>query len=206
MLAELARGEQQLASEVQRQPQTPIFQVEVQLGRMALLHPILAPAPDLGGQCACDVLGQAQHLTDVAHCALGPKAHHRGADRRPVPPVGVVDPLDHLLAAAGLEVDVDVGRLAPLHADEALEQQLVSLRVDAGDAEHEADRGVGGRSPALAEDPLPPGKLDDGVHGQEVGRVRHGPDQLQLMTELAGHLFRHALGVDSLGRLPGELL
>ena len=26
------------------------------------------------------------------------------------------------------------------------------------------------------------------------------------MTELAGHLFRHALGVDPLGRLPGQLL
>ena len=34
-----------------------------------------------------------------------------------------VDVLDHLLAALVLEVDVDVGRLVALGADEALEQQ-----------------------------------------------------------------------------------
>ena len=47
--------------------------------------------------------------------------------------------------------------------------------------------------------PLPPGELHDGVHGQEIGRVLHRPDQLQLVTELAHHDgVRHAFGVDAL--------
>ena len=33
-----------------------------------------------------------------------------------------IDELDHLLAALVLEIDVDVGRLAPLRRDEAFEQ------------------------------------------------------------------------------------
>jgi hypothetical protein len=34
--------------------------------------------------------------------------------------------LDHLLAPLMLEIDVDVGRLAPLLGNEALEQQVAS--------------------------------------------------------------------------------
>ena len=38
--------------------------------------------------------------------------------------VFLVDVLDHLLAPLVLEIDVDVGRLVALGADEALEQQV----------------------------------------------------------------------------------
>jgi hypothetical protein len=38
-----------------------------------------------------------------------------------------------------LEIDVDVGRLAALLRDEALEQQVVAFRIDRGDAEDVAD-------------------------------------------------------------------
>ncbi len=60
-----------------------------------------------------------------------------------MPAVGVVDPLDHLLAPLVLEIDIDVRRLAPLLRDEALEQQVVLGRIDRGDAEHEAHGGIG---------------------------------------------------------------
>ena len=69
-----------------------------------------------------------------------------------MPAIGVVDPLDHLLPALVLEVDIDVGRLAPLLGHEALEQEIVLDRIDRGDAEHVADGGVGGRAAALAQD------------------------------------------------------
>ena len=66
--------------------------------------------------------------------------------------VGLVDPLDHLLAPLVLEIDVDVGRLAALVRDEAFEQQLVLDRIDRGDAEHEADHRIGRRAAPLAQD------------------------------------------------------
>ena len=43
--------------------------------------------------------------------------------------------LDHLFAAFMLEIDVDVGRLAPFRGNEALEQQIDARGIDVGDAE-----------------------------------------------------------------------
>ena len=65
-----------------------------------------------------------------------------------------VDVLDHLLAALVLEVDVDVGRLVALDADEAAEEQRRAARVDLGDEEAIADERVGGAAAALAQDLL----------------------------------------------------
>ena len=67
-------------------------------------------------------------------------------------PYLLVDVLDHLLAPLVLEVDVDVGRLVALDADEALEQQVRAARVDLGDVQAVADERVGGAAAALAED------------------------------------------------------
>ena len=53
--------------------------------------------------------------------------------------VGLEDPLHDDLAPLVLEIDVDVGRLAALLGDEALEQQVVAVGIDRGDAEHVAD-------------------------------------------------------------------
>lgn len=105
-----------------------------------------------------------------------------------VAPVPLIDPLQDDLAALMLEVDIDVRRLAPLLGDEALEQQVVALRVDGGDAQHIADGAVGGRAAPLAEDLLAAGEADDGVHGQEVGRVAQRLDQAQLMAQARLHL------------------
>ena len=77
-----------------------------------------------------------------------------GGEAGALPAVAAVDVLDHLLAPLVLEVDVDVGGLAALARDEALEQEADPGGVDGGDAEAVADRGVGGRAPPLAEDAL----------------------------------------------------
>ena len=44
--------------------------------------------------------------------------------------VGLKYPLHHDLAAFVLEVDIDVGRLTAFLGNEALEQQVVALRVN----------------------------------------------------------------------------
>ena len=55
-----------------------------------------------------------------------------------------VDVLDHFLAPLMLEIDVDVGRLASLLGNEALEQQVVQRRIDRSDAQAVADGAVRG--------------------------------------------------------------
>ena len=83
-----------------------------------------------------------------------------------------------------------------------------SLRagIDRGDPEHIADRRVGRRSPALAEDVLRAGEADDGVHRQEVGRVVELLDQGELVPQAGADLVGQALGVARRRPLPGQLL
>ena len=60
------------------------------------------------------------------------------------------DVLDDLLAlVAGGQVEVDVGPLAALLGEEALEEQLHADRIDGGDAERVTDGAVGGGAAAL---------------------------------------------------------
>ena len=118
----------------------------------------------------------------------------------------LIDPLDHLLAPLMLEIHVDIGRLAALLGDEALEQEIVAAGIDRGDAEHIADGRVRRRSAPLAEDAARPGEADDAVHREEVGRVIELADQGQLMLQRGGHLLGHALGIAVCGALPGQPL
>ena len=91
-----------------------------------------------------------------------------------------------------LEVDVDVGRLVALLADEALEQHRHARRIDFGDAERVADGRVGRRSAALAEDVLRPRESDDVLDGEEIGLVAKLGDQRQLvldqLADVGGHM------------------
>ena len=120
--------------------------------------------------------------------------------------VAAVDVLDHLLAALVLEVHVDVGRLAPLARDEALEQEVDPGRVDGGDAEAVADRGVGGRAPPLAEDALAPGEAHDVMHGEEVGGVAELGDEPELVHQRAADPGRDAAGIALRRTFPGQRL
>ena len=83
-----------------------------------------------------------------------------------------------------LDVDVDVGRAVALRGQEPLEQQAVGDRVGVGDAEGVADRRVGRRSPALAEDVVLPAELDDVLHDQEVAGEAELLDDSQLVLDL----------------------
>src|SRR3546814_18631540 len=83
------------------------------------------------------------------------------AERDADPARGLIDPLDHLLAALMLEIDIDVGRLAPFLADEALEQQIVARGVDRGDAEYITDGTIGRAATPPTEDALRPTGADE---------------------------------------------
>ena len=83
------------------------------------------------------------------------------ADRtRWAPPVF----LDHFLAPFVLEIDVDIGRLLALLADETFEQKIVLGGVHGSDAQHITNGGIGGRAAPLAQDRrrgLMPGEADE---------------------------------------------
>ena len=76
-----------------------------------------------------------------------------------------------------LEIDVDIRRLAAFGGDETLEQQIDLGRIDGGDAEAEADGGIGRRAAPLAENALRAGEAHDVVHRQEIARVAELRDQ-----------------------------
>src|SRR5690606_1507882 len=94
-------------------------------------------------------------------------ADHGGSQRGARAAVLVVDVLDHLLAPLVLEIDVDVRRLVAFLRQESRQQQTAFGGVDGSNAEREADRGVGGRTAPLAEDPSSPGEADDVLDGEE---------------------------------------
>src|SRR5437660_6486 len=82
--------------------------------------------PALGGRKTEDLAEVAQRAARAVH------DDGRG-ERRALAAVLAVDVLQHLLAPLVLEIDVDVGRLAALARDEALEQQRrAALRVYRG--------------------------------------------------------------------------
>ena len=97
---------------------------------LLLRHAIVAPAPDETGQAGGHVLRQAHDLADLPHGATSTIGNHHSGQGSPMPAIGIVDPLDHLLPPLVLEVHIDVGRLAPLLGHEALEQEIVLDRVD----------------------------------------------------------------------------
>lgn len=83
-----------------------------------------------------------------------------------------------------LEVHVDVGGLVAFPADESPEQGVAALRVDRSDAQAITHRAVRSGSPALTQNALVTGELDDVVDGQKIGFVLQFLDQCQFVVEL----------------------
>ncbi len=128
----------------------------------------------------------SKRLAHVSDRATATVADHGGAERRTIAAVGLVDPLDDLLAPFVFEIDVDIRGFLAGGADEALEEQVGAGGIDGSDAEDVADRAIGGAAAALAEDVLRAGEADDAVHREEVGRIRQLIDQAELVAELMG--------------------
>ena len=103
----------------------------------------------------------------------------------PARAVALVDVLDDALApVAARQVEVDVGPLAALLGEEALEEQLHAHGVDGGDAEAVADRAVGGGAAALHQDALAPAEVHDVPDDQEVAGELELADERQLALDL----------------------
>src|SRR5215211_3055572 len=136
---------------------------------------------------------EASSPTRRAAAAIGD--HGRGKAGA-VAAIALVDVLDHLLAPLVLEIDVDVGRLAPLGGHEALEQKIDALGIDLGDAEAIADHRIGGGAAALAQDTLRAREPYDVVHGQEVRCIvelgRDGELVIERTTDVEPHAVRIA--------------
>ncbi len=183
MLRQVSWKLDQLGGERDRKLDHRIRRVESGLADLHLVETLAPASPHGIGERGGDVLGQTQRLADIADRGSRPIMDDGGNDRGAVAAVAAVDILHHLLAPRMLEIDVDVGRLQPLLGNEALEQQVDLGRVDRGDAEHVADRGVRRRSPTLAEDVLAAGILHDVVHGEEIMRVFQFVDQREFLVQ-----------------------
>src|SRR4029077_7646177 len=171
MLGEVARKAVDFLRECKNLAHTPVLRVETGTGDRIFRYCTAAAAPDRGRQRSDGVFGEAKSLANLADRRAATIGNHGGGDARAFAPVFAVDVLNDLFAPLVLEIDVDVGRLAPLGRNETLEQQVGAVGIDLGHAEAEADRGIGGRAAALAEDALRTRKAHDVVEGEEVGSV-----------------------------------
>ena len=206
MLGEMAWEAEQAARQRNGLAQRGIGRVETGLADMLLGDVAVAGAPDQVGKPGGHVLLEAHGLADLADGHARAVVDDGRADGGALAAVAPVEVLDHLLAPLVLEIDVDVGRLAPLGRDEALEQQIDARGIDGRDAEAIAHGAVGRRAAALAEDRVLPGETHDIVDGEEIARVVELGDQSQLLGQQRLHMLRHTRWI-ALGReLPGQLL
>ena len=141
------------------------------------------------------VVREAEDLGRLADRRARAIGGDRGGEPGALAPVALIDVLDHLLAPLVLEIDVDVGRLVALGRDEALEQEIEARRIDLGDAEAEADRGIGRRAAALAQDSATSGEAHDVVHGEKIRRVVERGDQRHFVLQRLARPFGHALRI-----------
>ncbi len=140
-------------------------------------------------------LRQAEGLAHLAHGRAGAVADEVGHHGRIIASIAVVNELDDFLATLVLDVEVDVGRLAALPGQEALEEKIHPHRVHGRDAEHETHGRVCSRAASLTQDPVVPAELHDLTHGQEVAVVVELANELELAFDLLAHLVRHAITV-----------
>ncbi len=193
-------GEQHPAGvhrDVAREPVEPLHEVEEEvepgvgeaaggeLGEVAQRQPGVA-CPDVRERLGDRVGLPRRHPerpADVAHgVAHAVGVHHRDAHAA-LPAVAVEDRLVDLEPARGLHVDVDVGQRVAQRGEEALHQQVVADRVDAGDPDQVVDQAARARAPGRGPHPEVADQVGDVADGEEVGGVAQGPDGLELVVE-----------------------
>ena len=210
MLAQVARKPLELRGQlqpqrggvpVQRHPQA-FRQLLQTVGSNAFVKPVVVFGKGIhqGGR-------HGQRLAHIAQGAARAVGGDHGGNGGALAAVFGIDVLDDLLAPVVLKIDVDVGRLAALFADEALEQQVRIFGGHRRDAQHIADDRVGGRAPPLAQDALAARKAHDVVHCEEVHLVLAVRNQRKLLADLCGNPVGHPLRIAAHGPLlcqPGQ--
>ncbi len=133
----------------------------------------------------------AQRAAHIPQRRPRPIADHHGRQRGAVPTVFAIDVPDDFFAPLVLEIDIDVGRLMALGADETLEQQLAFFGVHLGDAQAVTDHRIGRAAAPLAQDLLLARPVHDVGHGQEISLVAELLDQRELFLDLRHPAHRH---------------
>src|SRR5262249_21166991 len=135
---------------------------------------------------------EAERLADLAHGAPRPVADDGRRHGRAARAVAPVDVLDRFFATIPRrEIEVDVGPLAALLGEEALEEQVHRDGVDRRDAERVADRAVRRRAAALTEDAALATEADDVPDDEKVAREVELRDDGELVLELATYSRGH---------------
>src|SRR3546814_19690777 len=119
-----------------------IVGVEVEARDLFVGDAVDRPAPDEAGEHLGEVARQAKRLPHLGDRAAGEVAGDDGGQRRAVPPIGLVSPLDAFFAPLMLEVYVDIGRLLALARAEPLAEKPVPDWVHRGDPTTETDAAV----------------------------------------------------------------
>ncbi len=97
------------------------------------------------------------------------------------------DVLNDLAAAAGVEIDVDVGHADALGIEEAFEEQAVLKGIDVGDLHGIADEAAGGRAAAGADgDAARFGEADEVPNDEEIAGELHLLDHADFAVEAFG--------------------
>src|SRR5438046_9218724 len=152
----MARQALHLARDLDQEPDARRFRIDAAgaelRSELVVLVRVAVRAQQLG-QPVHLLEREAERLARLAHGAARAVAddgrRHGGAALA----VAAVDVLDDLFAAiAGGQVEVDVGPLAALLGEEALEAEAHADRIARRDAERVADRAGGGPAPPLAGD------------------------------------------------------
>ncbi len=172
--------------------------LEQLLAQHGVVEPVVVFC-ELVDQALVDADGLA-HVAQGAACAV---ADDDGRNGCALAAVLFVDVLDDLFAPLVLEVDIDVGRLVAMPAQEALEQQVAFFRVDRGNAQAVADDRVGRGTAPLAKDVLRARKAHDVFHREKEHLVLQLDDQREFLFDLLAHLVGDALGKADRRALPG---
>ena len=131
--------------------------------------------------------------------------NHRRCNAGALAAIALIDVLDDLLAPLVFEIHVDVRWLAALRGNEALEQQVDLRRIDRGDVQAIAHRGIGRRTAALAENAAADGVAHDVMHRQEIPRVVELRDDAQFLFDGIAHVRRNTVGIAHRRALPGQV-
>ncbi len=198
---DVAREPFELARGLEQASHLPVrFDAGAQFGRL-LMRLLERRAERLGDQLrdAVDVgVGHTERAADIAQRRLRlqrPEADdlrdaHLVGRRLRGAVVLLGDVADHRVAPAHAEVDVDVRHRDAFGVEEALEEDVVLDRVDAGDAEAVGDQASRRRTASRADRHTGTSRVVDEVrHDQEVAGEAHRLDHRQLVL--------HARAVDA---------
>ena len=126
-------------------------------------------------------VGHLQHAPDVAQHGAGLQLSVRDDLGDAIGAVLVLDVADDLVAAVLAEVDVEVGHRHAFGVEEPLEQQAEAQGIEIGDGERPGDDGARARAAARSDrDAVGLGPLDEVGHDQEVARILHLRDDIDL--------------------------